>query len=75
MTSNQFALNEWWHGLGPAERCGILVESGIPELVCFGLHLSRFELAELPAMARDIAKGAWMRFRFMELDDTTTVQQ
>lgn len=61
MSSDLFGAHEWWHGLGTAERCHILVESGMPELQCLGLHLSGFELAELPSIVRGVVEAAWMR--------------
>ena len=37
--------------------------SGMPELQCLGLYLSRFELAELPADVSGIVEAAWMSAR------------
>ena len=48
-----------WSSLRTAERCQILVDTGIPELECFGLQVSVCELQDLPLLASSVVEAVW----------------
>jgi hypothetical protein len=68
VSSKRPDVHRWWHSLNMAERCRILVDSGIPELECLGLHLSGRELTELPLLASRVVEASWARVHARDLD-------